>query len=219
MSYPQNWRARQVSPMKMSSKPARKLLWKQVLTMTKTAEAPRPAQSHIYSHPSSCLRSRPRPNHKSWKNVAQSTNLGTKIIIHVFFNLHYETIDPTTLELLRSLQKLTGLENTRLVWGIVRALQFGHRRWWSWFHSPVWRFVHSAWSQKREKRHEQRPSTVHREVQTDAQLHHWNRRNTDRNISEKFSHRNDVGDRRDHPIKTEKLFLIPLFTFGRRFTL
>lgn len=90
--------------------------------------------------------------------------------------------------------------------GRPKDILLARTRWWSWFHSPVWRFVHSAWSQKREKRYEQRSSTFHREVQTDAQLHHWNRRNTDRNISEKFSHRPDVGDRRDHPIKTEKLF-------------
>lgn len=41
---------------------------------------------------------------------------------------HYETIDPATLELLKSLQKLTGLDNTRLVGGTALALQLGHRK-------------------------------------------------------------------------------------------
>lgn len=41
---------------------------------------------------------------------------------------HYETIDPATLELLKSLQKLAGLDNTRLVGGTALALQLGHRK-------------------------------------------------------------------------------------------
>lgn len=42
--------------------------------------------------------------------------------------LHYETIDPTTLELLKSLQELSGLEDTRLVGGTALALHLGHRK-------------------------------------------------------------------------------------------
>lgn len=42
--------------------------------------------------------------------------------------LHYETIDPNTLELLKKLQSLPCLRNTRLVGGTSLALQLGHRK-------------------------------------------------------------------------------------------
>lgn len=42
--------------------------------------------------------------------------------------LHYETIEPQTLELLRKLQRLPSLRNTRLVGGTSLALQIGHRK-------------------------------------------------------------------------------------------
>lgn len=42
--------------------------------------------------------------------------------------LHYETIEPNTLELLKRLQSLPCLENTRLVGGTSLALQLGHRK-------------------------------------------------------------------------------------------
>jgi hypothetical protein len=41
--------------------------------------------------------------------------------------LHLETIEPKTLELLKRLQALQPLANTRLVGGTALALQFGHR--------------------------------------------------------------------------------------------
>ena len=41
--------------------------------------------------------------------------------------LHYKTIHPTTLELLKVLQSLPELANTRLVGGTALALQIGHR--------------------------------------------------------------------------------------------
>lgn len=42
--------------------------------------------------------------------------------------LHYETIEPNTLELLKRLQSLQCLNNTRLVGGTSLALQLGHRK-------------------------------------------------------------------------------------------
>lgn len=42
--------------------------------------------------------------------------------------LHYETIEPTTLELLKKIQQLPELKNTRLVGGTALALQIGHRK-------------------------------------------------------------------------------------------
>lgn len=42
--------------------------------------------------------------------------------------LHYTTIDPSTLELLKKLQKLSCLADTRLVGGTAYALQKGHRK-------------------------------------------------------------------------------------------
>lgn len=42
--------------------------------------------------------------------------------------LHYETIEPNTLELLKRLQSLPCLANTRLVGGTSLALQYGHRK-------------------------------------------------------------------------------------------
>jgi hypothetical protein len=41
--------------------------------------------------------------------------------------LHFETIDPSTLELLIALQNIKGLNKTRLVGGTSLALQIGHR--------------------------------------------------------------------------------------------
>lgn len=42
--------------------------------------------------------------------------------------LHLSTVEPATLELLRKLQKLPILNDTRLVGGTALALQFGHRK-------------------------------------------------------------------------------------------
>ena len=42
--------------------------------------------------------------------------------------LHFETIEPATLDLLRSLQTLPQLNETRLVGGTALALQLGHRK-------------------------------------------------------------------------------------------
>lgn len=42
--------------------------------------------------------------------------------------LHYETIEPTTLELLKQLQEIPLLSETRLVGGTSLALQMGHRK-------------------------------------------------------------------------------------------
>lgn len=42
--------------------------------------------------------------------------------------LHFETIEPATLELLRSIQAIPELEQTRLVGGTSLALQLGHRK-------------------------------------------------------------------------------------------
>lgn len=42
--------------------------------------------------------------------------------------LHYETIEPATLELLKKLQDLPVLGNARLVGGTALALQIGHRK-------------------------------------------------------------------------------------------
>lgn len=42
--------------------------------------------------------------------------------------LHYETIDPNTLELLKKIQSLDLFRNARLVGGTALALQFGHRK-------------------------------------------------------------------------------------------
>lgn len=42
--------------------------------------------------------------------------------------LHLETIEPATLELLKRLQSLPILENSRLVGGTALALQLGHRK-------------------------------------------------------------------------------------------
>ena len=42
--------------------------------------------------------------------------------------LHLSTVEPATLELLRKLQSLPILNNTRLVGGTALALQFGHRK-------------------------------------------------------------------------------------------
>ena len=41
--------------------------------------------------------------------------------------LYYSTIEPETLELLKKLQQLSSLQNTRLVGGTSLALQIGHR--------------------------------------------------------------------------------------------
>lgn len=42
--------------------------------------------------------------------------------------LYYSTIEPETLELLKKLQQLSSLQNTRLVGGTALALQIGHRK-------------------------------------------------------------------------------------------
>lgn len=42
--------------------------------------------------------------------------------------LHYETIEPSTLELLKRIQKLEIFRDLRLVGGTSLALQYGHRR-------------------------------------------------------------------------------------------
>ena len=42
--------------------------------------------------------------------------------------LHYETIEPATLELLKRLQEIPLLSKTRLVGGTSLALQIGHRK-------------------------------------------------------------------------------------------
>ena len=42
--------------------------------------------------------------------------------------LHFETIEPATLELLRSIQTIPELDQTRLVGGTSLALQLGHRK-------------------------------------------------------------------------------------------
>ena len=42
--------------------------------------------------------------------------------------LHYETVEPSTLELLKYLQKCPGLEKMRLSGGTALALQVGHRK-------------------------------------------------------------------------------------------
>lgn len=42
--------------------------------------------------------------------------------------LHLETVESSTLELLKMLQKLPVLSNTRLVGGTALALQLGHRK-------------------------------------------------------------------------------------------
>lgn len=42
--------------------------------------------------------------------------------------LHFETIDPSTLELLTHLQKIKGLNRSRLVGGTGLSLQMGHRK-------------------------------------------------------------------------------------------
>lgn len=42
--------------------------------------------------------------------------------------LHLSTVEPATLELLRTLQQLPVLSNTRLVGGTALALQMGHRK-------------------------------------------------------------------------------------------
>lgn len=42
--------------------------------------------------------------------------------------LHFETIEPATLELLRSIQAIPELDQTRLVGGTSLALQLGHRK-------------------------------------------------------------------------------------------
>ena len=42
--------------------------------------------------------------------------------------LHYETVEPQTLELLKKLQGLPSLRNTRLIGGTSLALQIGHRK-------------------------------------------------------------------------------------------
>lgn len=42
--------------------------------------------------------------------------------------LHYETIEPATLELLKELQQLPELKDTRLAGGTALALQIGHRK-------------------------------------------------------------------------------------------
>lgn len=42
--------------------------------------------------------------------------------------LHLSTVEPSTLELLRKLQQLPELQNTRLVGGTALALQLGHRK-------------------------------------------------------------------------------------------
>ncbi|MEL6636243.1 MAG: nucleotidyl transferase AbiEii/AbiGii toxin family protein [Bacteroidota bacterium] len=41
--------------------------------------------------------------------------------------LHYETIDPQTLQLLRTLQNIDDLNDSLLVGGTALALQLGHR--------------------------------------------------------------------------------------------
>lgn len=42
--------------------------------------------------------------------------------------LHLSTVEPSTLELLRKLQELPALKDTRLVGGTALALQYGHRK-------------------------------------------------------------------------------------------
>lgn len=42
--------------------------------------------------------------------------------------LHFETIEPATLELLKSIQAIPELNQTRLVGGTSLALQLGHRK-------------------------------------------------------------------------------------------
>ena len=42
--------------------------------------------------------------------------------------LHTETVEPSTLDLLRRLQRLPDLANTRLVGGTALALHLGHRK-------------------------------------------------------------------------------------------
>lgn len=42
--------------------------------------------------------------------------------------LHYETIEPATLELLKELLRIPELKETRLVGGTALALQLGHRK-------------------------------------------------------------------------------------------
>ena len=42
--------------------------------------------------------------------------------------LHVETVEPSTLDLLKRLQRLPELSNTRLVGGTALALQLGHRK-------------------------------------------------------------------------------------------
>ena len=42
--------------------------------------------------------------------------------------LHFETIEPGTLALLKDLQSLPELQRTRLVGGTALALQLGHRK-------------------------------------------------------------------------------------------
>ena len=42
--------------------------------------------------------------------------------------LHFETIEPATLELLRSILSISELNSTRLVGGTSLALQLGHRK-------------------------------------------------------------------------------------------
>ena len=42
--------------------------------------------------------------------------------------LHVETVEPSTLDLLKRLQRLPGLSNTRLVGGTALALHLGHRK-------------------------------------------------------------------------------------------
>jgi hypothetical protein len=42
--------------------------------------------------------------------------------------LHYETIDPGALALLRELQSISQFSQARLVGGTSLALQFGHRK-------------------------------------------------------------------------------------------
>ena len=42
--------------------------------------------------------------------------------------LHTETVEPSTLDLLKRLQRLPDLANTRLVGGTALALHLGHKR-------------------------------------------------------------------------------------------
>ena len=42
--------------------------------------------------------------------------------------LHTETVEPSTLDLLRRLQRLPDLTSTRLVGGTALALHLGHRK-------------------------------------------------------------------------------------------